>query len=133
MLKQINPDQGVVLILDEAQRIATFAGKPYEIEVIGPLDVIHNGNLGKPAILLAAGLGTTEASFGKLGISRFSEGCVVELGALSKESERLVIEDWIKKDGKGQGIQRHGLMRSRRRHMDGPNISNTMETLLQTT
>ncbi len=59
--------------------------------------------MGKPIILLAAGLGTTRDSFGKLGISRFSEDCVTELSALSKASERLVIEDWIKKEGRGQG------------------------------
>ncbi len=103
VVKRINPDQGVVLILDEAQRIAAFAGKPEEVRVMDLLDVFHNGNLGKPAVLLAAGLSTSMTSFGKLGISRFSEGCVVELGALSKASERLVIEDWIKEDGRGQG------------------------------
>ncbi len=103
VLKKLVPDHGMVLVLDEAQRIAAFAGKPEELKVMELLDVIHNGKLGKPAILLAAGLGPTKASFGKLGISRFSEDCVVELSALSKESERLVIEDWIKKEGRGQG------------------------------
>ncbi len=103
VLKKLVPDHGMVLVLDEAQRIAAFAGKPEELKVMELLDVIHNGKLGKPAILLAAGLGPTKASFGKLGISRFSEDCVVELSALSKEFERLVIEDWIKKEGRGQG------------------------------
>ncbi len=103
VLKNLISDHGVVLILDEAQKIDVFVGKPVESEVISLLERIHNGKLGKPAILLAAGLGPTKASFGKLGISRFSEDCVVELGALSKESERLVIEDWIKKEGRGKG------------------------------
>ncbi len=103
VLKSLISDSGVVLILDEAQRIAAFAGKPEELKVMELLDVIHNGKLGQPAILLAAGLGQTKASFGKLGISRFGRNCVVELGTLSKESERLVIEDWIQKEGRGQG------------------------------
>ncbi len=103
VLKKLVPDHGMVLVLDEAQKIDVFVGKPVESEVISLLERLHNGKLGKPAILLAAGLGPTKASFGKLGISRFSEDCVVELSALSKESERLVIEDWIKKEGRGQG------------------------------
>ncbi len=103
VLKSLILDSGVVLILDEAQGIDVFVGKPIEPEVISLLERIHNGKLRKPAILLAAGLGTTIASFGKLGISRFGRNCVVELGALSKESERLVIQDWIKKEGSGQG------------------------------
>ncbi len=103
VLKSLVLDSGVVLILDEAQGIDVFVGKPVEPEVISLLEIIHNGKLRKPAILLAAGLGTTIASFGKLGISRFGRNCVVELGTLSKESERLVIQDWIKKEGSGQG------------------------------
>ncbi len=103
VLKKLISDSGVVLILDEAQRIADFVGTPYKMEVGGLLEEIHNGKLDQPAILLAAGLGPTKASFGKLGISRFGRNCVVELGALSKDSERLVIEDWIKKEGRGQG------------------------------
>ncbi len=103
VLQKLIPDHGVVLILDEAQRIADFVGTPYKMEVGGLLEEIHNGKLGQPAILLAAGLGPTITSFGKLGISRFSEDCVVELSTLSKESERAVIEDWIKKEGRGQG------------------------------
>ncbi len=96
-------DSGVVLILDEAQRIADFVGTPYKMEVGGLLEEIHNGKLRKPAILLAAGLGTTIASFGKLGISRFSRNCVAELSALSYESERLVIRDWLTKEGGCKG------------------------------
>ncbi len=95
----------LLLILDEAQVLSTEGIPPtnHRSTATSLLTFIHNGNLGKPAILLVAGLGTTIASFGKLGISRFSEDCVAELGALSKESERLVIEDWIKKEGSGQG------------------------------
>ncbi len=95
----------LLLILDEAQVLSTEGIPPtnHRSTATSLLTFIHNGNLGKPAILLVAGLGTTIASFGKLGISRFGRNCVVELGALSKESERLVIEDWIKKEGSGQG------------------------------
>jgi len=57
----------------------------------------------RPVILLAAGLGTTLDTFESLGISRFSEGCFVELGALSRESERAVIYDWLTKKGGAKG------------------------------
>ncbi|MCY4159587.1 MAG: hypothetical protein OXE92_10340 [Bacteroidetes bacterium] len=38
-----------------------------------------------------------------MGISRFAENYFVELRALSRESERSVIQDWIKKDDKAKG------------------------------
>ncbi len=65
--------------------------------------MIHNGDVGRPVILLAAGLGMSEASFGELGISRFRGGCFVELGALEKDSERAVIQDWLVKEGGAKG------------------------------
>ncbi len=96
----------LLLILDEAQTLGT-TNKPPSQELAGVatnvLDSIHNGGLERPVILLAAGLGTTIEAFGALGISRFAEGCVVELGALSKESERAVIQDWLVKEGGAKG------------------------------
>lgn len=50
-------------------------------------------------ILLAAGLGRTVKPFGSFKISRFAQKYFVELGALSEESERSVIRDWLKKEG----------------------------------
>ncbi len=96
----------LLLILDEAQTLGT-TNKPPSQELAGVttnvLNSIHNGRLKRPVILLAAGLGTTIEAFGALGISRFAEGCVVELGALSKESERAVIQDWLVKEGGAKG------------------------------
>jgi len=54
-------------------------------------------------VLLAAGLGTTKSALTSLRISRFDEKCNVELGPLSKESERAVIQDWLKKEGRAKG------------------------------
>ncbi|MCY3628492.1 MAG: ATP-binding protein [Bacteroidota bacterium] len=103
VLQRMNPDLGVILILDEAQRIGAFSGTPNEIPVMGTLDTLHNGRLPHPVILLAAGLRTTLKAFGSLKISRFAEDCLVELGALNKASERAVIQDWLKKKGKAKG------------------------------
>ena len=103
VLGNMRPKHGVVLILDEAQRIGRFSGTPNEIPVMGTLDTLHNGKLPHPVILLAAGLGTTSKSFGSLGISRFKGGCFVALGALVKDSERAVIRDWVKKEGGAKG------------------------------
>ncbi len=95
----------LLLVLDEAQRLsnANELSKAQFDETGDLLEAIHNGELNKPVILLAAGLGTTIEAFGALGISRFAEGCVVELGALSKESERAVIQDWLVKEGGAKG------------------------------
>ncbi len=96
----------LLLILDEAQTLGT-TNKPPSQELAGVatnvLNSIHNGRLKRPVILLAAGLGTTIEAFGALGISRFAEGYVAELGALSKESERAVIQDWLVKEGGTKG------------------------------
>lgn len=95
----------LLLALDEAQAL----GKPDippsdQVGVVNSvLNSIHNGDLDRPVILLAAGLGTTLKSFGRLGISRFAANCFVELGALGKASERAVILDWLKKEGGAKG------------------------------
>ncbi len=104
ILKSLAPKEGLILMLDEAQRLTNLEPPSTEkILAMSTLDVIHNGDVGHPVILLAAGLGTTIEAFGDLGISRFKEGCVVELGALSKESERAVIQDWLVKEGGAKG------------------------------
>lgn len=97
--------QPMLLILDEAQRLSGKAGPPKDQgDAVGDiLEAIHNGNLGKPVILLAAGLGTTLKAFGEFRVSRFAEDCLVDLGALSTDSEQSVIQDWLKKEGGAQG------------------------------
>jgi len=95
----------LLLILDEAQTLGT-SSKPspeQSVHATNTLKEIHNGSLGKPVVLLAAGLGTTLEGFASLGISRFGEGTSVELGALSKEAERAVIYDWLTKKGGATG------------------------------
>ena len=95
----------LLLVLDEAQRLASTKNRPREeLGNAGDLlEAIHNGELNKPVILLAAGLGPTKATFGELGISRFKGGCFVELGALGKKAERAVIHDWLTKNGGAKG------------------------------
>ncbi|MCY3629695.1 MAG: ATP-binding protein [Bacteroidota bacterium] len=95
----------LLLILDEAQVLGDDQVPPndYRSTAIGVLEAIHNGKLERPVVLLAAGLGTTLASFGSLKISRFAEDCFVELGALGKEDERAVIQDWLTKEGGAKG------------------------------
>jgi len=104
ILEKINPSQGVLFILDEAQRIAEFSDTPdKKIQVTETLDKIQNGELPQPAILLAAGPRMSKATFPDLGISRFMGGCFVELGTLSKESEWAIIQDWLVKEGGDKG------------------------------
>ena len=103
VLERMESEQGVLLILDEAQYIGRFFNTPNELAVASTLNKLHNGELSRPVILLAAGLGQTEEVFRLLGISRFKGGCFVELGALGKESERAVIQDWLVKEGEAKG------------------------------
>ncbi len=104
LLKEEAPKEGLILVLDEAQYLINLDETPSEKHVArDTLDVIHNGRIGRPVILLVAGLGPTGEAFSSLGISRFKGGCFVELGALGKESERAVIKDWLVKEGGAKG------------------------------
>jgi len=95
----------LLLVLDEAHALGIEnVVPPNEKGAINSvLNIIHNGELNTPVILLAAGLGPTKAAFGDLGVSRFKGGCFVELGALDKKSEHAVIRDWLTKKGGAKG------------------------------
>ncbi len=96
---------GLVLLLDEAQLMSDLAvgtGIPF-IGAKALLTAIHNGRTGRPVMLIAAGLSATKRAFKDLGVSRFKDNCYVELGPLKPESEREVIKDWLKKEGRAKG------------------------------
>ena len=95
----------LLLTLDEAQILGMKDEFPADqiSTVRHVLNSIHNGRLGRPVILIAAGLGTTADAFGTLGISRFARHCLVQLGTLGKEAECAVLHDWLTKDGKATG------------------------------
>ncbi len=104
LLKEGAPEKGLILVLDEAQRMNEIPVDSERHTITGDtLEMIHNGKLGKPVMLLTAGLGTTESAFNSLGISRFVRDCTVGLGALGTESERAVIRDWLVKEGGAKG------------------------------
>ncbi len=99
----------LLLILDEAQHLgedSRITGA-YKDDVRDFLNQIHNGELGKPVILLAGGLGMTHAAFRALGISRMAEKCKFDMEPLEKEEEWLIIRDWLKKAGKATGDVTH--------------------------
>jgi len=100
--KQKDP---LLLVLDEAQALGIKGGIPDDMKsvVISVLKQIHNGDLGKPVMLLTGGLGTTKAAYGSLGISRFEGDCTVQLGRLDEKSVCAVIRDWLIKDGRAKG------------------------------
>ncbi len=99
----------LLLILDEAQHLGEDGGPPQEHlhAVKALLTEIHNGELGKPVILLAGGLGLTEDAFRALGISRMAEDCMFDMEPLEKEEERTVIRNWLKKAGEATGDVTH--------------------------
>ena len=99
----------LLLILDEAQHLgedSRITGA-YQDDVRDLLNQIHNGELGKPVILLAGGLGMTHAAFKALGISRMAEKCKFDMKPLEKEEERLIIRNWLEKAGKATGDVTH--------------------------
>ena len=87
----------LLLILDEAQHLGEDGGPPQEHihAVKSLLAEIHNGELGKPVILLAGGLGMTHAAFRALGISRLADDCMFDMEPLKREEERAVVQDWL--------------------------------------
>ncbi len=95
----------LLLILDEAQALGDEDIPPsqYKAAAIQVIELIHNGELGRPIILLATGLDGARRGFSNLKVSRFARNCFVELGASSKESERAVIQDWLQKEGGAKG------------------------------
>ncbi len=104
ILRNLAPKEGLILVLDEAQYLINLKKTPTEqTRARDTLDAIHNGDIGRPVILLGAGLGQTEEAFRSLGISRFKGGCFVELGALGKEAEGRVLRDWLIKEGRAKG------------------------------
>ena len=96
ILRHLTPETGLILVLDEAQHLCNLLNPPdVKISTTSTLNAIHNGKLGKPVMLLAAGLGTTSSAFKSLGISRFMRKCRVPLGCLSQESTCAVIRDFL--------------------------------------
>ncbi len=95
----------LLLLLDEAQRMAGIPREPEErfLAVQRFLNSIHNGELGRSVILLAGGLGGTEAAFRRLAVSRFDGGRRIHLGPLSEEATRAIILDWLINDGRVKG------------------------------
>ena len=92
----------LLLVLDEAQKLALTQTEHTEM-ISDFLDAIHNGYMGRPVILIAAGLGATAAAFDSLGISRFDPGCHINLGPLSEGASRAVIQDWLIEEGGAKG------------------------------
>ena len=97
--------QPLLLILDEAQSMGNkeILRPKNKAKVTELLELIHNGKIGRPVVLLAAGLGAALTALKTLDISRFGENNTSELGPLSVEEARAVIVDWLVKDGMAKG------------------------------
>ncbi len=98
MIKILEDDKkSLLLILDEAQALGLKDVVLAEMKdnVTDVLKQIHSGDLGRPVMFLAGGLGTTEAALSTFGVSRFEGDCKVYLDRLDKASERAVIHDWL--------------------------------------
>ena len=101
VLRKAASSRGVVLTLDEAQNmevgVQTKAAEKPAISL--SLEWIHNGTVGAPVILLAAGLGTSKAVIESFGISRFLGGAIHLMESLDDEAAQKVIRDWLVRSG----------------------------------
>lgn len=96
ILKCAATKHGLILVLDEAQRLSTFAeGSQEHVRVSDTLDLIHNGELEIPVMLLAGGLSTTLDAFASFGISRFTPQCKPTLGGLSSHDTKTIIRKFL--------------------------------------
>jgi len=98
---------GLLLMLDEAQTLDAEADGPHKAVLMQHLTAIHNGDVGAPVVLLAAGLGISKGVFSRLGVSRFIGRGVIHLGPLAPEAERAVIRDWLVDAAGKRGEPRH--------------------------
>ncbi len=102
ILRHLVPPAGLILMLDEAQKLRKLL--PQNIETAtATLDAVHNGDIQKPVLLLTAGLGITKSVYKTLDVSRFRDGCVHNIGALDSQAERAVIRDWLTVAGGAKG------------------------------
>ncbi len=96
----------LLLLLDEAQRlhkrIPRLRGDQLD-DATEFVKSVHNGEIKRPVMLVAAGLSATKRAFNHLDVSKFKANCYVELGPLKPEAERKVIKDWLKLEGRAKG------------------------------
>jgi len=95
----------LLLTLDEAQTLGGV-NKPKDKDAsvaANFIKSIHNGKIGKPVILLTAGLGTTAKAFADLSISRFMKRghkYKIGLGSLGRDSTCATLRDLIQEYGR---------------------------------
>ena len=97
--KYMDKDNKAVLILDEAQHLATPSSSEAAASIRSALNRITNGNVGRKVVLLLGGLSHTWDALRKRGLSRLRMKCVRDLEALKAEESRCVVHDWLIEGG----------------------------------
>jgi len=97
ILNTLSGKQPLLLVLDEMQEVGKDHSSEEHKVLRKTLTPIHNGMLEHPVVFLCGGLGISGHVFRRLGISRFRDNCVVNLGRLSAVNEKAVIRDWLVK------------------------------------
>ena len=97
ILQEVADSKGVLLILDEAQnlKVGVQTKESEKADISHTLDLIHNGDIGAPVVLVAGGLGSTESVLETFGISRIPVKKVCHLGLLDNEATQAVVRDWL--------------------------------------
>ena len=97
ILREAAHPRGVLLTLDEAQnlRVGVQTMEADKAGISATLELIHDGEIGAPVVLVAGGLGSTESVLESFGVSRIAYDNICYLGPLGLESTQAVIEDWL--------------------------------------
>ncbi|MDE2833311.1 MAG: ATP-binding protein [Bacteroidota bacterium] len=96
----IGDEDSVILVLDEAQHLATPSSHAAGISIRDTLDAITNGQTGRKVVLVLAGLGHTWEALKDRGLSRLRRGCSHIVGRFRhKETARRVVKDWLSEYG----------------------------------
>ncbi len=95
----------LLLLLDEAEALhEILPEQSHEFKTASRcLRAIHNGQLERPVLLIAAGRARSRAAFARLHVTKFSSGCYLELDPLTDAACRAVIQDWLQREGGAEG------------------------------
>lgn len=84
-----------LLVLDEAQGVASPSHSANAANIEGSLYALINGRLAKPAVLIAGGLSHSSDAFETMLASRLPANMVIDLDVLDRQATLEIIEHWV--------------------------------------
>jgi len=102
----VDGEHPLLLLFDEAQTLGYGDDAPRGDTLTtlkSTFELIHNGKVGRPIVMLTAGLRTARSTLKSLQITRFGEMNTTKLGLLNGAESRSVVRDWIVQYGMSKG------------------------------